>query len=402
MINTQRTRLYRLLRRLQPSKNSILMLLAVIVGMATGLAIWFFRFSIELFHLVFVEDTEALIGNFLGQASIIVILTVAGLVVGWIVSRYIGPERHHGVAGIIESVALAGGRLPFRRMPFKALASALSLSTGASIGPEDPSVQIGANLGSMVGQKLLLPEDRVRLLVAAGAAGAIAAAFNAPIAGVFFALEVILLEFTTGAFGVVVLSAVVASVVAQALEQATALHEPALNLMNYSLGNFLEIPMYAVLGLVLAPVAAIFIRSVYWQHDTWEKFVRWPRPVQTAVVGAVVGAVGVFLPQVLGSSREAMNALLSHPETFTVGLLLALGVAKIILTGPESGGRLCRRCVRADVICRADVWRGFWPHRRAAQWGTLFQRSASLCDCRHGRHDGRGGTLADYGNYAGV
>jgi CIC family chloride channel protein len=108
--------------------------------------------------------------------------------------------------------------------------------------------------------------------------------------------------------------------------------------MNYQLGSFIEVPVYALLGLALAPLAAFFIRSVYWQHDVWHKRVHLPRPVGTALVGALVGVVGIFLPQMLGPGREAMNEVLLHPEGFTIGLLLALGVAKIIMTGFSLAG----------------------------------------------------------------
>ncbi|MGQ9889046.1 MAG: chloride channel protein [Aggregatilineales bacterium] len=329
----------RLLRRLascfQPSENATLVGLAVSVGLAAGAGVWLFRLGIDLFHRLFhVESLHPLLGRF----AVVPTLALAGLIVGWIIERFIGEERHHGVAGIMEAVARAGGRLRYRRFLFKALASAVSLGAGASVGPEDPSVQIGANIGSMFGQKLRLSEERVRLLVAAGAASAVAAAFQAPIAGVFFALEVILGEFTSGAFGVVVLAAVLASVFVRAIGGALPLEEPALNLLNYSLGSVGEMPLHLLLGLLLGPVAALFIRSVYAQHDWWHQRVRWPRPLRTALAGAIVGAVGAFLPDALGPGREAMNHVLSQPTAFTVALLLALGFGKLILTGISIAG----------------------------------------------------------------
>src|SRR5690606_11342671 len=135
---------------------------AISVGLATGLGVWLFRLGIEFFHEVFVIGFEHLLGETLGRVTIVASLAAAGFVVGWLMNRFVGIERYHNVAAIIEACALAGGRLRYSQLPAKMLASSLSLGAGASVGPEDPSVQIGANIGSMIGQRLRLPEERVR------------------------------------------------------------------------------------------------------------------------------------------------------------------------------------------------------------------------------------------------
>ncbi|MBP8059150.1 MAG: chloride channel protein, partial [Chloroflexi bacterium] len=179
--------------RLPTSDNNRLLALAVGLGLSTGAAIWLFRQAIDVVHTFFVTFLqETVLTPRIGSMAVVICLALVGAIVGSIMDGYIGQERHHGVAGIVEAVALVGGRLRYSRIPFKAVASALSLGAGASVGPEDPSVQIGANIGSWFGQRLRLAEEQMRLLVAAGAASAIAAAFKAPIAGVFFALEVVL------------------------------------------------------------------------------------------------------------------------------------------------------------------------------------------------------------------
>lgn len=338
VVKTLLMRLTRWANRLYPSENTALIVLAIISGLTTGLGIWLFRLAIDVAHLVFSQILGQGVLGALGPASLIITLGLAGLIVGWLMERFVGPEKLHGVAGIMEAVALVGGRLRYSRMPFKAVASAISLGAGASVGPEDPSVQIGANLGSMFGQRLGQSEERTRLLVASGAASAVAAAFHAPIAGVFFALEVILGEFTTAAFGVVVLAAVISSVTMQVLEPLLPLREPSLSLLNYTLGSLAEIPLYALLGLVLAPAAALFTRTMFWQHDLWHRLGHGlSRPLRTALAGVVVGAVGIFLPDILGPGREAMNRMLASPEEFTLGLLLILGFAKIFMTAFSIG-----------------------------------------------------------------
>ncbi len=328
----------RIFLRAQRSENTTQLVLAVAVGISTGLGVWLFRSGIDFFQRVFREDFAGVtLAPIFGAAGLIVALALGGLIVGWIMNRYIGEERHHGVAGIMEAVALAGGRLRYVRMPIKAFAAALSLGAGASVGPEDPSVQIGANMGSFFGQKLHLSPERVRVLVAAGGGAGIAAVFRAPIAGVFFAQEVILNgEFGTGSFGVVVLACVVASVVTQAIEVGG----PELGALTYNLGSLAEMPLYLILGLVLAPVCVLFIRSTYWSHDTWHKYLgHIPRPLQTALAGVLVAIVGIFLPQVLSTGRETMIEVLGTTQAQSeIGLLVVLGFVKVAMTALSMAG----------------------------------------------------------------
>ena len=260
------------------SENAVLLVIATFLGLIVGLSIWLFREAINL-----IQQGTALLQTRLPSipAPIVLLVTLAfaGAVVGLIMDRFIGEERHHGVAGVIEAVALSNGRLRYRRMPFKAIASAISLGAGASVGPEDPSVQIGANLGSWIGQSLHVKDDFVRILVAAGAASAISAAFGAPIAGVFFAIEVILNGvFETRSFGVIVLASVVAAAVMQAIQPV-----PDMGPFTYTMGSPLEIPLFIPLGLILALVSVVFMRAVRWQHDFWHHYVHLSRPAKTAL-----------------------------------------------------------------------------------------------------------------------
>jgi len=323
------TKAARLLRRLRPSDNTLLLFLAVTVGFSTALALWLFREAIELFNLFFVDTlTEDWLSG-LGAFGLVIALGLAGLLVGWIKERFGGPERYHGVAGIMEAVALAGGRLRYAIMPFTALASAISLGAGASVGPEDPSVQIGSNLGSLFGQRLHLNEEMVRLLVSAGAASAISVAFNAPIAGVFFALEVILHgELATASVSVVILAAVVAAGVTQGLD----IGQDAMGPFDFTVQSALEVPFYVPLGLLLAPFAAIFIKLTYRQYDIWNNWNRLSTPLKTALAGALVGLVGVVLPEMLGGGRSVMNQILNGEADYLIGMLVFLSVAKMIMT----------------------------------------------------------------------
>ncbi|MBZ0277837.1 MAG: chloride channel protein [Anaerolineae bacterium] len=329
---------YLVWRYLHPSENTALLGLSITVGLTTGIGVWLFRTGLDFFNTTLHEQLgQDILGQIFGPFGVVIVLILGGLTVGWLMRRFVGEERHHGVTSIIEAEALSGGRLPYAKMPVKALASALSLGVGASVGPEAPSVVIGANIGSFFGQRLRLSEERVRLLVAAGAASAIAAAFRAPIAGVFFALEVILNgEFNTGSFGVVVLASVLSSVFTQAVEQGG----PEFGTLNYTLGGPLEIPLYALLGVLLAPVAVMFIHAAHWQHEIWHHKIHLSRPLKTALAGLVVGLVGILFPQILGTGREVMREVLGGSQIgdFTAALLLALAFAKLLMSSVSLAG----------------------------------------------------------------
>lgn len=325
------TSLWRWLDRWQPSEALVLSGVAVLVGLTAGAGVWLFKQLIELVHFALFDQAGAALAPW-GGWTLALLPIAGGLVVGLLLHYLVGEERHHGVAGIMEAVALAGGRLRYRRMPVKTLAAAISIGGGASVGPEDPSVQIGANLGSMFGQWLRLSDELVRALVAAGAAAGIAAAFNAPIAGVFFALEIILGEISGGAFGVVVLAAVVAAVFTQGVSGS----QPAFRVPPYAFNSAWELPLYLGLGLLAGPIAAVYIRLLYLAQDIFHPW-SLPRWLKPAVAGFIVGVVGVELPQILGVGYETIEEILKG-EHFTFWLLGALLITKLVLTPVSIGG----------------------------------------------------------------
>ena len=147
----------------------------------------------------------------------VVVPTIGGLLVGILVYKYASEAKGHGVPEVMEAIALRGGRIRPIVAVVKSLASALTIGSGGSAGSEGPIVQIGASLGSTLGQALRLSDDRIRNLVACGAAGGVAATFNTPIAGVIFALEVVLGAFSVRYFSTVVISSVIASVIGRAV-----------------------------------------------------------------------------------------------------------------------------------------------------------------------------------------
>src|SRR5664279_2453557 len=207
----------------------------------------------------------------------------------------------------------------------------------------------------MLGQWLHLSDDRVRLLVGAGAAGGISAVFHAPIAGVFFALEVILSDFSTGTFGVVVLTSVIASVTVRAFSTSG----PELGISNYTLGTLQEVPFYVLLGVLLAPVSALFIRTLYWQQDLWHHF-KLSRPLKTMFAGALVGVLALLLPQIMGTGHDTLNALLDSTQVgFTIGLLLGLALVKMLATTISLGGGFVGGMFAPSLFVGAALGRAF-------------------------------------------
>ena len=313
--------------RVTSSQTLILGGTALVVGLSTGIGVWAFKGLFELLR-------QAVFSKATGWV-VVLIPVIGGLVVGAIVKYLIGPEKLHGTARIMQAVALTGGRLRYRNAPIKTAAAILSIGAGASVGPEDPAVQIGANLGSMFGQILHLSEERTRTLVAAGAASAIAAAFNAPIAGVFFALEIILGEIGGSAPGMILIAAVTSSV----FTQAVAGSSPAFRVPAYAFNSAWELPLYLVLGLLAGPVSALYARLLYSMQDMYSSW-NVSLPIKTASAGLAVGLVGLFLPQVFGVGYETIGEILNKND-LGFWLLVALLIAKLILTPISiSGGFL--------------------------------------------------------------
>ena len=226
--------------------------LALLVGAGAGLGAVAFRYMIEGFTYVFTGHTQyGTLGRVanplvpgLGIWFVLFTPIVGGFIFGPLVSRFAPEARGHGVPEVMLAVNRLGGRIRPQVPIVKSLASALCIGSGGSVGREGPIVQIGSALGSVLGQLARVSESRLRLLVACGAAAGISATFNAPIAGVFFALELILRSFDAESFGYVVLS----SVTADAIGRAAFGSKSFLTLPGFNFTSPLELVLYAGLG----------------------------------------------------------------------------------------------------------------------------------------------------------
>ena len=313
--------------------------LALVIGAGAGLGAMVFRWLIVgITKLVTGRGDYGVDGRVaslhlpaLGPWFLLLAPVAGGLVYGPLVSRFAPEARGHGVPEVMVAVARHGGRIPARVAVVKSLASALCIGTGGSVGREGPIVQIGSALGSSIGQWLRVPDHRLRLMVACGAAGGISATFDAPIAGVFFALEIILREFSAEAFGIVVIASVTANAVVRSLIGA----DHILHLPEYMLGSSVEFPFYAVLGLLAGLAGWGFTRVLYGIEDLCDRAWRGPDWLRPAVGGLLLGGVLVVLPQLYGVGYPVLEKGISGGYAF--GFLLVLLVGKMIATSLTIG-----------------------------------------------------------------
>ncbi len=279
------------LDRYQPPETAVLMGTALLVGLGAGLGAVVFRWLIkQVQDFSFVGLGEVV--PFLGDYVLIIVPVVGGLIVGPLIYFFAREAKGHGVPEVIEAVALKGGRIRPIVVVIKSLASSICIGTGGSVGREGPIVQIGSALGSTLGQILHMSDERIRNLVACGAAGGIAATFNAPIAGVLFALEIILGEFSVRYFSTVVISAVTASVVGRIAFGDV----PAFIVPSYEMVSPLGLFFFTLLGVLAAFVGVVFTRVLYLFEDIFDAWKGFPEYLKPAVGGLLLGVSGfIFL-----------------------------------------------------------------------------------------------------------
>lgn len=298
-----------LLDRLQPSEQVVLFITALLVGITTGVGAVAFRYLIDGVQWIGYDWIPDITSSW-GSLYVVLVPAVGGLLVGLLVYFFAREAKGHGVPEVMEAVALKGGRIRPIVAVVKSVASSISIGSGGSVGREGPIVQIGSALGSSIGQALRLSDDRIRNLVACGAAGGIAATFNAPIAGVIFSLEVILHSFNVRYFSTVVISAVSASVIGQAVFGDV----PAFPLpMQYNIESNWEFGLYPILGVLAAITGAVFVHTLYWSEDLFASFKRVPEWVQPAIGGALLGGLALAYPIVTGLAWTRI------PHVFNVG-----------------------------------------------------------------------------------
>lgn len=288
--------------------------IAILIGLLTGLVIGAYERALEYFNVLFGMQRGFSLHEF-PYYYVIFVPALGGLIVG-IISYFLIKKRY-GVDGLIETVALRGSRLNLRDSFFEVFTSIISISSGGSLGKEAPGVLAGSGTGAFLGRILKSPERQLQILLGCGAAGGIAAAFNAPLAGVVFVVEVIYGELEINTFIPLVISSVFATLVSNTVFGVRTLEIPSYLVVS----PYREFVLYLILGLLAGIISTIFIRTLYCIKDL---FARIPlHPVfKPALGGLAVGLIGFFYPRVLGLGYGAITDAISNQFTFKLMIIL--------------------------------------------------------------------------------
>jgi chloride channel protein, CIC family len=335
------------------------LILCVFIGIFSGLAVVCFRLAIDWTHL-------ALLGP-LPQAHswrLFVVPSVAGLVVAVLVIHVFPGIRGSGVNQTKSALYIFNGFIPFRTAVGKFLCAGLAIGSGQSLGPEDPSLQIGAGIASALGRRLEISREKLRLMAPVGAAAGLAAAFNAPISAVLFVIEEVIGRWSAGILGSVVLSAVASVVVVRSFLGS----EPLFRIPLTTFKRPTELIAYAVLGVIGGLASVVFAKSIGYLRPRLNALPRWTHYFQPAVAGLIVGFIGfVGFPQVMGAGYDSMDQAMHGQYAWKVLAILAL--LKIMATtvsfvSGTPGGMFAPTLFIGAMLGGAvgDVERIFFPH----------------------------------------
>lgn len=329
--------LKRTYRRFWSSETAVMLTMALVVGLGSGFGAVVFRWLIDTMQMFF-DTWHDFAPLPLGPYIVALTPALGGLIVG-LIAHFVAPEaKGPGVSSVMESLALEGGRIRPIVILARPVATSIGLASGGSAGRHGPVVHLGSAIGSALGQLTHLSDERTKNLVVCGTAGGVAATFNAPLAGVMFAMEVLLADFGLIQFT----GAVVAAVVASFVGHTYFGDAPAFPFPPTAPAEIWELPIYALLGVSAALVGVGFTRALYVVDDLFE---RQPLPpfdklrkypyVKPALGGLIVGLVGLGFPQVLGVGYESIEAVLFNQLALMP--IVVLGLLKVIVTSLTIG-----------------------------------------------------------------
>ncbi|MGB7599076.1 MAG: chloride channel protein [Candidatus Sulfotelmatobacter sp.] len=339
------------------------LILCVFIGIFSGLAVVCFRLAIDWTHL-------ALLGPLPQSHSwrLFVVPAAAGLVVAVLVMHVFPGIRGSGVNQTKSALYIFNGFIPFRTAVGKFICAGLAIGSGQSLGPEDPSLQIGAGIASALGRQLEISREKLRLMAPVGAAAGLAAAFNAPISAVLFVIEEVIGRWSAGILGSVVLSAVASVVVVRSFLGS----EPLFRIPLTTFKRPSELLAYAVLGLVGGLASVAFAKSIGYLRPGLKALPRWTHYLQPSIAGLLVGLIGFLgFPQVMGAGYDSMDQAMHGQYAWKMLAMLAL--LKIIATtisfvSGTPGGMFAPTLFVGAMLGGAvgDLERFYFPHLTAS------------------------------------
>jgi CIC family chloride channel protein len=296
----------------------------------------------------------------------LLIPAVGGVIVALFVNRYAPEAKGHGVPEVMDAVATRNGFIRMRVVLVKALASALSIGSGGSVGREGPIVQVGSAFGSTIGQIFQVSARRMKTFVGCGAAAGIAATFNAPVAGAIFASEIILGDFSVSSIAPIMIASVMGTVISHSIYGDYPSFVPPL----YELQTPIELVFYAILGIAAGLVGWAFVRTLYYSEDLFDNL-KLPLGAKALLGGIILGSIALMAPEILGVGYETMDRVLAGNIPLLVGgtLLVAKILATTVTLGSGgSGGIFAPSLFMGSMLggTLGQIFHGMFPNITAS------------------------------------
>ncbi len=304
-----------------------LAVLGLLSGLITGGVILVFRLAIEWPLEYFLPGDGSESFEELDLLTRGLLPLTGALILGFILHRLAAQDRKVGIVHVMERLNYHQGYIPFRSAVVQFVAGVATVVTGQSAGREGPAVHLGAAFSSLMGQWMRLPNNSIRTLVACGCAAAISASFNTPISGVIFAMEVVMMEYTIAGFTPIILAAVSAAIVTQAVYGS----EPAFNVPALTMNSLLEIPWVLVIAIIIGIAAAVFIHVV----ELMGRHQNRPVMLRIALAGLLMVPFAILMPETMGIGYDTVNETINGQLGFW--MLLGIGVSKLLITSLSIG-----------------------------------------------------------------
>jgi len=302
-------------------------LLGVLSGAVTGVVILLFRFAIEIPLQYWLPGNDPENFESLPLYWRLAMPLLGGLFIGALFTYLSKASQKVGVTLVLQRLNFHEGHLQLKNLGTQFLVGVVSLISGQSAGREGPAIHMGAACNSYLGRRFQLPNNSIRVLVGCGTAAAISASFNTPMAGVIFAMEVVMMEYTIAGFTPVILAAVIAALISRLAYGG----DPAFTVPSLNMQSLWDIPLMIVMGVLLGTVAALFIKIIRY----CKKAQHYPVLARALVASIFAGTIAVFVPDIMGIGYDTVNrALLGH---ISLGMLLAITLAKLFATAVPIG-----------------------------------------------------------------